>query len=227
MSSTQPPLDPATVAEINALRWFHQIDFGHGVLSPGYIKLSKLRRVQSIVFDRPITGKSLLDIGCWDGAQSIEAIRRGASRVLATDHFVWHDSWGDRRCLELARQHLAPQIEVMDIDVPDLTVERVGTFDVVLFLGVFYHLRNPFAGLEQVAKLAKELLVMETRLLRWPMRHPYMRFWPGATLDNDSSNWWTPNVVCVKEMLRDLGFRRIKMRYADWRYRRGIFHAER
>jgi predicted nicotinamide N-methyase len=66
------------------------------------------------VYDRPITGRSVLDIGCWDGAYSIEAVRRGASRVLATDHFVWHEGWGDRRCFELARAHLAPSIEVMD-----------------------------------------------------------------------------------------------------------------
>jgi tRNA (mo5U34)-methyltransferase len=67
-----------------------------------------------LIYDRPITGRSVLDIGCWDGAYSIEAVRRGASRVLATDHFVWHEGWGDRRCFELARAHLAPSIEVMD-----------------------------------------------------------------------------------------------------------------
>ena len=73
--------------------------------------------------------------------------RRGAARVLATDHFAWSDLfWGDRRSFELARTHLAPGVEVMDIDLADLTPARIGQFDVVLFAGVFYHLRHPFQG---------------------------------------------------------------------------------
>src|SRR4051812_7740848 len=135
-------VDLTTAEEIRRLPWFHELDFGGGVKSPGIIKSSKLRRISRVVFDRPIEGKSVLDVGCWDGAQSIEAVRRGASRVLATDHYAWHKAWGSRRSFEIARQHLAPSIEVMDIDLPDLTVETVGTFDIVLFLGVLYHLRH-------------------------------------------------------------------------------------
>jgi len=224
--TTKP--EPSLAEQINSLRWFHQIDFGNGLLSPGWIGADKIRRMAKMIYDRPITGKSVLDIGCWDGAYSIEAVRRGASRVLATDHFVWQpDSWGDRRCFELARAHLAPSIEDMDIDVTDLTPARVGTFDVVLFLGVFYHLRHPFAVLEQVAALAKEVLVVESRIIAPLSRRPFMRFYPGTELDGDPTNWWAPNRACMEAMLRDLGFRRIKFQRPDRRFRRGMFHAER
>jgi tRNA (mo5U34)-methyltransferase len=214
--------------KIDSMRWFHQIDFGNGVLSPGWIKKSKVARVSRALFDpMPVAGKSVLDIGCWDGAYSLEATRRGAARVLATDHFAWSDKcWGNRQAFELTRKHLAPSIEVMDIDLPDLSVEKVGTFDCVLFLGVFYHLRHPLAMLEQVAAMAGECLVLETHLLRMPFtRKPYMRFYPGNELFNDYTNWWSPNRACVEAMLRDVGFKKITMKHPDYRLRRGIFHA--
>lgn len=220
-------LDPATVEEIRGLPWFHEIDFGNGIRSPGVIKSSKLRRVSRAVFDRSLAGKSVLDIGCWDGAQSVEAVRRGAARVLATDHYSWHGGWGNRRCFDLTRQYLAPGIEVMDIDVPDLSVESVGTFDVVLFLGVLYHLRHPLAVLERIAPIVKEVLVLETRIMNWPLSRPMMRFWPGSSLGGDHTNWWTPNIACVIAWLADLGFSRVKTYRPDWRFRRCIFHAER
>ena len=122
--------------EIARFKWFHQIDFGDGVLAPGWIRAGKIRRMVRALFDRPLAGKSVLDVGCWDGAYSIAAARLGASRILATDHYAWTEGAGYRGAFELARSRLAPDIEVMDITVEDLTVERVGQFDVVLFAGV-------------------------------------------------------------------------------------------
>jgi tRNA (mo5U34)-methyltransferase len=125
--------------QVQSLRWHHQIDLGNGIVTPGNTDISFLEKHQDIYL-RDIAGKSFLDIGCWDGSNSFAAKMRGASRVLATDHFAWSDQcWGDRRAFELARSILAPEVEVMDIDIPDLSPETVGTFDVVLFAGVFYH----------------------------------------------------------------------------------------
>ncbi len=77
--------------QVGALRWFHSIDFGNGLISPGGISRSKIEQCSTIVFGRVnVTGKNVLDIGCYDGAYSIEAVKRGASRVRATDHWVWH-----------------------------------------------------------------------------------------------------------------------------------------
>src|SRR5450631_1341313 len=117
--SSRRPIDAsaeqALREEINALRWFHQIDFGNGILSPGWVKASKIRRMERAIFGPlNLAGKSVLDIGCWDGAYSIAASRLGAARVLATDHFVWQEGHGDRRAFDLARKHLAPDVEAMD-----------------------------------------------------------------------------------------------------------------
>jgi tRNA (mo5U34)-methyltransferase len=216
---------PTLRAEIDALTWFHQLDFGNGLLSPGRIKRSKIARMSNIIFDMPVGGKSVLDIGCWDGAYSVEALRRGAARVLATDHFVWHQGVSGRKPFDLVHKHIAPALEARDIDVPDLSVASVGQFDIVLFCGVFYHLRNPFEALERIAAIATECLVLETHLIWFPWWKPYMRFWPGRELSNDPTNWWSPNRVCVEAMLRDVGFKRITFRHPDLRRRRGIFHA--
>lgn len=220
--------DDALRDAVNRLRWFHQIDFGRGIVSPGWIRRDKIERQAGLIFDRPLAGKSVLDIGCWDGAYSIEASRRGAARVLATDHFAWSEAcWGDRACFDLARAALAPEVEALDVDLDGLTVERVGRFDIVLFCGVLYHLRHPLAALEQVAALTTEVLILETRLIAPWSRRPMMRFYPGRELEGDPSNWWAPNRACVEAMLRDVGFRHVRFTRPDRRFRRGLFHAQR
>ena len=76
-----------------------------------------------------LRGRTFLDIGAWNGYFSFEAKRRGAGRVLATDKFTWtHPHLKGREGFELARKHLGYSIEAEEIDVPELTVERVGTF---------------------------------------------------------------------------------------------------
>ncbi len=210
------------------LPWHHSIDFGDSILSPGKIKLEVLRAQAEIYFKDGLAGKSFLDIGCWDGFNSIEAKRCGASRVLATDHFAWSpDCWGNRRSFELARAHLAPDIEVMDIDLSDLSLAAVGTFDVVLFAGVFYHLRNPLLALERLAPLATETFIIETHLDAVDYEAPAMVFYPGRELNDDPTNWWGPNARCVLAMLRDVGFADAEFTPHPLDSNRAIFHGQR
>jgi tRNA (mo5U34)-methyltransferase len=214
---------------VNALRWFHQIDFGGGVLAPGPVKIEWLRAQADAYFSVALDGMSVLDIGCWDGFNSFEAARRGARRVLATDHYVWNTpDKGDRQSFELARAHLAPEVEIKDIDLFDLTPATVGTFDIVLFCGIFYHLRNPFLVLEQISKLVEQTLILETHLDAADVDRPAMIFYPSSELSNDDTNWWGPNRACIEAMLRDVGFPRITFRENPAHPSgRGIFHARR
>jgi len=188
------------------LKWFHQIDLG-GYITPGVAPIAILKAQADVYFREGIQGKSVLDIGCWDGFNSFEAKKRGASRVLATDHYVWTGGgWGNRECFNLANDALGLNIEAMDIDLPDINEKTVGRFDIVLFCGVFYHLRNPFLGLELAAKVCDDLLVVETHLNALDINKPAMIFYPTNELNNDGSNWWGPNPACVSGMLKDLGF---------------------
>ena len=121
---------------------------------------------------------------------------------------------------------MAPSVEAADIDLPDLTVERVGTFDTVLFAGVFYHLRHPFQVLEQMTKLAERVFIVETALDAMDQERPAMVFYPGSELNGDPTNWWGPNPACVQAMLRDLGFPHVVYTpHPLMAGARGIFHG--
>lgn len=214
--------------QVNRLPWHHQIDFGGGVLSPGKTPIEYLRTTAEIYFRDIITGRSVLDVGCWDGFNSFEAHRLGARRVLAADHFAWSEKcWGDRRSFELARRHLAPEVEVIDIDIPEMTPEAVGTFDIVLFAGVLYHLRHPLLALEQIARLSTKWLIVETHMNALDDPRPAMIFYPTNELANDPTNWWGPNRLCVEAMLKDVGFPHVEFTANPFHSMRGIFRARR
>jgi tRNA (mo5U34)-methyltransferase len=131
--------DEYFTARIGALRWWHSIDLGDGVVTPGHVPLAECISKAKIVFDRVhLQGLSVLDIGAWNGYYSFDAKRRGAARVLATDSFAWsHAHYLGRDSFELARSALGLEVEAREIDPADLSPQSVGTFDVVLLLGVF------------------------------------------------------------------------------------------
>src|SRR5204862_763819 len=129
-------------ARADGIRWWHSIDLGHGIVTRG-VDAAQAERLSRLHLPSSLSGRSVLDIGAWDGFFSFEAERRGAARVVATDYYAWHGlGWGTgngKAGFELARQTLRSRVEDVDIDVMELTPERIGTFDVVLFLGVLYH----------------------------------------------------------------------------------------
>ena len=214
--------------KLGSLPWFHQIDFGGGIISPGVASINVLSAQADVYFRYGIAGKSIIDIGCWDGYNCIEASRRGALRVLATDQLAWSDKcWGSQESFELAREYLAPNIEAKVADVFDLTPETVGKFDIVLFAGVFYHLRHPLLALERVSELANEMVIVETHVDALNEPRPAMIFYPGAECANDHTNWWGPNPACVEAMLRDVGFPKVDYTPHPIHANRAIFHASR
>ena len=93
----------------------------------------------------------------------------------------------------------------------ELSPERHGTFDVVLFLGVLYHLRDPFEALARVSRLTRELLVVETHVDMLWSRGPAAAFYPGDELNRDASNWWGFNERALHAMLQGTGFDRIEV----------------
>jgi tRNA (mo5U34)-methyltransferase len=193
---------------VAALRWYHTIDLGQGVSTPGIDQTPY--RLARLDLPTSLAGLTVLDIGAWDGFFSFEAERRGAARVLATDFYSWHGvGWGTgqgKAGFELARRALGSQVEDLDLDVMDLTPERVGVFDVVFFLGVLYHLKHPLLALERVAALTRKLLIVETVIDLTGIGRPAVAFYPGTELNADPTNWWAPNVPAMEGMLHTVGF---------------------
>jgi tRNA (mo5U34)-methyltransferase len=199
-------LDVAT--RVSSTRWYHTIDLGGGLVTEGADDTP--RRLARLNLPASLTGRTVLDVGAWDGFFSFEAERRGASRVVAADYYSWHGpGWGTKAGFLLAREILGSRVEDVDIDVMDLSPERVGTFDVVLFLGVLYHLRHPLLALERVASVARDLLIVETVVDLVGVRRPAAAFYPDRELNDDPTNWWGPNVPAVAAMLQSVGFAQV------------------
>jgi tRNA (mo5U34)-methyltransferase len=202
------------VAAIEGITWYHQIDLGHGVITPG--SDNTLARMAMIGLPGNLSGKSVLDIGAWDGAFSFEAERRGAARVVAVDSFSWSGpGWGSKAGFDCARRVLGSKVEDREIDVLDLSPETVGVFDLVLFLGVLYHMKHPLLALERVASVCRGQLILWTHIGLAHIDRPAAAFYPHDELNNDPTNWWGPNPAAVIGMLETVGFARAEMVY-EW-----------
>lgn len=220
----------AVQQQVDAIRWYHSIDLGEGIVTPGAdetsVRLARLRLPDSLA------GQSVLDVGAWDGFFSFEAERRGAARVVASDYFSWHGvGWGTgngKAGFELARRALQSRVQDVDIDVMDLSPDNPGTFDLVLFLGVLYHLRHPLLALEKIASVTRNLLILETVVDLVGIRRPAMAFYPGRELNGDPTNWWGPNIPAVVAMLQAVGFESVdvvtSVPSAPYRAARAVAH---
>ena len=210
--------------------WFHNIDLGHGIYTApehflgDYPNFKFARFADALPTD--LTGKSVLDIGCNAGFYSIEMKRRGAARVVGID--------SDDRYLAQAR--LAAEalgfegISFRNLSVYD--VARLGErFDLVIFMGVLYHLRHPLLALDLIREhVAGDLMLFQTMqqgsndVYPVPEDHPFHvpgTYRPPAYFDepgypkmhfierefaHDWTNWWAPNAACSAAMLRAAGF---------------------
>ena len=202
--------------------WFHNLDLGGVQTAPdhflGDYPQIKWQQFSSAV-PKDLTGKSVLDVGCNAGFYSIQMKRRGAARVVAIDT--------DEQYLEQAR--FAAKVSDAEIEFRKLSVYRVGDlrerFDLVLFMGVLYHLRHPLLALELLHEhVVADLLVTQSLLrgARENMDVPRdLAFWETEIFGrdqfprmyfveqrfaNDPTNWWIPNRSCFEAMLRSAGF---------------------
>lgn len=213
--------------------WWHGgMDLGGGVITRGG-SMPKTDLLPRIELPPDLTGKTVLDVGTWDGFMAFECERRGAAKVVAVDSFVWSaersaavaGSTG-RAGFDLAHEAYGSKVEAVVCEVLDLSPQTLGTFDVVLFLGVLYHMRHPLLALERVAAMTGELLIVESHVIGGDANTPVMRFYPKDELEGDFSNWWGPSTSCIDAMLHDVGFDDVRMVH-DWGGMRAAFHARR
>ncbi len=198
--------------EVEKIGWWHKIDLGNGIITPG--KSDTLKKIKRIGIPNDLSGKTVLDIGAWDGFFSFECEKRGAKRVLATDSWVWQGKgWGSKKGFELVRKVFDSKVEDMEIDILDLSPEKVETFDIVLFLGVLYHMRHPLLALEKVYSVTKEMAIIETATDMLDFKRPAMAFYPDREFNNGPTTWCGPNPACVEGMLKAVGFKKVKFHH--------------
>jgi tRNA (mo5U34)-methyltransferase len=215
--------EAALRARINALGpWFHNLDLNGIQTAPDhflgdYPNVKFRRFATSLPSD--LTGRSVLDIGCNAGFYSIEMKRRGARRVVGID--------SDERYLAQAR--FAAKVCDVEIDFRQLSVYDLAllheTFDIVLFMGVLYHLRHPLLALDLIHEHVTADLMIFQSMQRGARTvadvdtnydfsessqfddngYPILHFIEHRYA-NDPTNWWVPNRACAEAMLRSSGF---------------------
>ncbi len=192
--------------------WWHSFELPDGTLIEGVCDLAGLKnRIAQFPIPEDLRGKRVLDIGAWDGWFSFEMERRGAE-VLAIDN------WDNPRFHE-ARAMLNSRVEYRQIDMYDLTPERVGRFDIVLFMGVLYHLKHPLLALERVCALTTEMAAVDSFILREKHRpgekveqRPVMEFYETNEFGGQTDNWVAPSLACLQAFCRTAGFARVELR---------------
>jgi tRNA (mo5U34)-methyltransferase len=205
--------------------WFHNLRLG-GVETAPYHFLGDYPAIKFATFrdvvPQDLTGCTVLDIGCNAGFYSMEMKRRGADRVLGIDT--------DVRYLRQAR--FAAEVEGIDIEFRRMGVWDVAElgekFDLVIFMGVLYHLRHPLLALDLIHEhVARDLMLFQTmqRGSRETVAiaedydfndpapfdepgYPKMHF-IEKRYSHDETNWWVPNAACSAAMLRSAGFQLI------------------
>lgn len=205
--------------------WWHCIDLGYGIVTQGREggithPTGTKNLLKNIQLPDDLRGKTVLDIGAWDGFFSFEAEKRGALKVLAIDNFYRNTlDYTGTQGFEVAKEILKSNVEFKKASVYDLSPEKFGMFDIVLFLGVFYHLKNPLLGLEKIFSVTKDVLIMETHYDPYDgdKKTPLARFYENAEINNDPTTWWGFNEACLLAALRTVGFINPKViyRYAD------------
>lgn len=221
-----PPLpDPRHVSLEEVVRhqvaaepyWFQRIEVLPGLFSPGWSDPAK-DKLPFYGLPKDLSGMRVLDIGCAEGFFSFEAERRGAREVIGIDSFP--DSVRRFNIVRTARQSNA---NAFLMNVYDLDPKRLGTFDLVLFYGVFYHLKHPQLALERIRSVCTGDLLFQTHMHEEPSVKgtPWARYYPHGMMSGGSKElfdptvFWLFNSACCLAMLDHVGFADLRVLSTD------------
>ena len=190
--------------------WWHSFELPDGRVIRGMNPLEILKqRIAQFPIPSDLNGKRVLDIGAWDGWFSFEMERRGAEVVAV-------DCWDNPRFREMHSIY-SSRVEYVQMDAMEIGPETVGRFDIVLFLGVLYHLKHPLLALEKVCSVTKDMAAIDSFVLRDgldPAAQPVLEFYETDEMEGQTDNWVAPNLACLMAMCRTAGFARVEFRNA-------------
>lgn len=223
-------------------RWWHSIDVGHGLVTQGHKTPERLQQEWDSMGITDLTGKTVLDIGAWDGYFSFKAEDAGASAVTSLDHYVWSldpfecqayakrerdagrkpkpydqvpELWRPedlpgKRSYDFAKWARGSKVQDRVGDLMELDPQDLGSFDVVFYLGVLYHVKDPVGAIERLARITDEMAVIETEAVSIAGHdpQPLWYFIADDHINDDPTNWWIPTPSAIDDLCVAAGFSR-------------------
>ena len=184
--------------------WWHSFELPDGSRIEGVSDLeAQKRRIAQFPIPGDLTGKRVLDVGAWDGWFSFEMERRGAEVVAI-------DRWENPRFYEIRRM-LGSKVDYRELDVHELHPDKVGRFDIVLFMGVLYHVKHPLLALERVCSVATDMVAVESFVWREEGERKALQFFEYDEFGGQFDNWFAPTVNCLTALCRTAGFARVEL----------------
>lgn len=193
--------------------FFHRIHLWDDFYTPGW---SDVERDKLPYYGLPerMDGMRVLDVGCAEGFFSFEAERRGAAQVVAIDSFD-----GSIERFNLVRTALGSKVNAYLCNVYDLSPKTFGTFDLVMFFGVLYHVKHPWYALEKIESICTGEMLLQTlvtddpayrdRSLSW--FHPFgIQSGPPENPQYDPTVFWVPTPECTRNLVRAVGFSNVE-----------------
>ena len=220
-ATPMPPPPPAASKEFTRQQvvnmvgqvpyWWHTITLPYGIKTPGHVS-EKAELEIAMAIPQNLNGKTVLEIGTWDGYYSFFCEARGAERVIAVDNLQYEHLpqyySGHPVGIEVAKRILGSKVDYRVIDVYDLDKIQEDA-DLVLFFGVLYHLENPFLALRKIAAKTKWMLMLET--VNYNDDNPVMEFYHTKMMATDQTCWWAQSRSCLELMLKTVGFSKVEI----------------
>lgn len=232
-AATTDTLGVKTAADFPS--WYHSITLPDGTVTPGTGPKFAEKAWKVYGLPEDLTGKTVLDVGAWDGYWTFEALKRGAKYVVAIDDFSdrkegdWcvdgQQEWDTFDFCRHQFGYLSDRCTREQLSVYDLQdASEFTDFDIIFCFGVMYHLRYPLLGLDKMAEVCAPggQIFIESAVsdfyspYRGGLGNGYclgqyvMEFYPGADYGGRHSNWWGPTLLCLGHMVRAAGFDQVE-----------------
>jgi tRNA (mo5U34)-methyltransferase len=218
------PAQKALHVKIAEIDWYHSIELGHGVVTPGLFDHTPL--LQHYHLPENLEGMRILDVAAYDGFWAFEFEKRGAAEVVAMDIDTWNEvdipprirAIAPREKLEektgsgfkIAKNILGSKVQRKILSVYDLSPEKLGMFDIVFCSDLLLHLMNPVKALQNIHSVATGYAYIVDV------------YSPEFGDDDSNSNlsyvggsdrmvWWQFGLGCLSKMIKDVGFKEVEL----------------
>lgn len=209
-AETLPPLDALSGSKEDLGSFFLSMPLGPGQYARSTKGVLTYQFLDQIKLPKDLTGKRVLDLAASDGFYSFECEARGAAEVVSVEGPGWMDRDEFKR-YAFAHGRYGSKARPVTSWLEDLDAEALGTFDLTLCLGLYYHLRDPFFCLRKLFAMTRETLIVTGRTVRYAPFDPIHPGQPASVmmLSDKSFGKWTANTHALIDMLKIAGFSRV------------------